>query len=74
MNPFKINDRVVCADDSFPEDQGHRGREKPLINEILYVAQVRGEYLRFNKYTRGGGDAWWRYDKFDHLDYLIICF
>lgn len=73
LNPFSPNQKVVCISDRFkyaPEYGGSpfNAVRKPVLNEILQVYGVLGEFLTFEKYNNQNGVPnainWFHYGHF----------
>lgn len=74
-NKFKQGQKVVCISENFPLIKKYGGtgiepRLTPKKDEVLFIDEILGDFLRFNKYDTSESFNWWKYDRFADINEL----
>lgn len=69
MNKFKVGDKVICVSDNFPYVKSINSDKpvlirKPELGDVLIVAEIHTDYLRFQQYDTPIACNWWIYANF----------
>ena len=68
MNPFTEGEAVRCISDYFPKvkevGNGKIEGKKPKINDVYIIAEILGDYLRFEVLDTDSNN-WWHYNRFE---------
>lgn len=76
LSKFTEGQKVICINDAWPlvrttEDDkrkvGTQATNHPSVDEVLIVAEVLGEFIRFNEY-HSDAVMWWHQNKFAPVD------
>lgn len=77
---MKEGDKVICISENFPiwkttnEDKsiiGTHPNNHPKKGEELFVDEVLGDFLRFDKYDTEEEFAWWKSDRFKKVSNVM---
>lgn len=73
QNNFNEGDKVVCISDNFPKIEKYGGGSetpnKPKKGEVLFVDEILGDFLRFDKYDTVESFNWWHHSRFRKAEF-----